>query len=97
MILDTKTRGVLEQIIDSLMQSTPTLTKAFFDPQAKERLLIQNEKDFLIGMDLGMIQHAFWSKFFSMYEREPNEQELSEAGNIILNRISQIREATFKT
>jgi len=97
MILDTKTRGVLEQIIDSVIQSTPTLTKAFFDPKAKERLLIQNEKDFLLGMDLGMIQHAFWSKFFSMYEREPNEQELSEAGNIILNRISQIREATFKT
>jgi len=48
-------------------------------------------------MDLGMIQHAFWSKFFSMYEREPNEHELSEAGNVILNRISQIREATLKT
>ena len=66
MILDTKTRGVLEQITDCVIESTPTLTKAFFDRQAKERLLIQNEKDFLLGMDSGMIQHAFWSKFFSI-------------------------------
>jgi hypothetical protein len=96
MVLDPRTRGTLEQIIDSFIQIIPNFVKPLFDPQQRVRWHIQNQNDFSIGFSLGSICSIFLNYFHSIYGRYPNKDEILEAMDIIHRRTAEIRDAIFK-
>jgi hypothetical protein len=49
MVLDEKTRGRLEQIIDNSIQGTPNIVKLLFNQQVRKRWSIENQNDFSLG------------------------------------------------
>jgi hypothetical protein len=48
-----------------------------------------------LGVALGIIQQTLLIGFYNTYQRAINDQELSEIGSIISNRLPHIREAMF--
>ena len=95
MILDEKTRGRLEQIIDNSIQSTPNIVKLLFNQQVRKRWSIENQNDFSLGFALGTIQNEFWTQFYNEYGRKPYQEELLEISDIIFKRVPEICNAIF--
>jgi hypothetical protein len=97
MVLDAQTRGTLEHFIDGFIQIIiPNLVKPLFYPQQRSRWHIQNQNDFSTGFALGIILSKFLSCFHSIYGRNPNKEEISEAVDIIYRRTAGIKVAISK-
>jgi hypothetical protein len=55
MELDTQTRGLIDTIIDNVVQNVGEIVKLYFNPESKKQLHIQNESDFVLGVAFGII------------------------------------------
>jgi hypothetical protein len=95
MPLNPTFRGFMEQMIDNSLPGLTHLAKTLLDPERKASLRINNERDFTFGVALGIIQQTLLIGFYNTYQRAINDQELSEIGSIISNRLPHIREAMF--
>jgi hypothetical protein len=95
MVLDERTRGRLEQIIDNFIQGTPNIVKSLFDPQERARWQIQNQNDFSMGLALGIIFGGFWCDYITTYHKNPTQEEQKEVKSIIFRRMSEVRNAIF--
>ncbi len=97
MTLSSQNRGMLEQIIDREIAEVEPLMRAFQQPEAKSRLQISKEEDFVLGVAMGYIMGKYDATFLSVNHRTGNPEELLEATNIILKRVGEIKEAIFKS
>jgi hypothetical protein len=95
MPLNPTFREFMEQMIDNSLPGLTHLAKTLLDPERKASLRINNERDFTLGVALGIIQQTLLIGFYNTYQRAINDQELSEIGSIISNRLPHIREAMF--
>lgn len=95
MPLNPTFRGFMEQMIDNSLPGLTHLAKTLLDPERKASLRINNERDFALGVALGIIQQTLLIGFYNTYQRAINDQELSEIGSIISNRLPHIRKAMF--
>jgi hypothetical protein len=95
MPLNPTFRGFMEQMIDNSLPGLTHLAKTLLDPERKASLRINNERDFTLGVALGIIQQTLLIGFYNTYQRAINDQELSEIGSIISNRLPHIRKAMF--
>ena len=95
MPLDPTFRGFMEQMIDNSLPGLTRLAKTLLDPKRKASLRINNERDFTLGVALGIIQQTLLIGFFNTYQRAINDQELSEISSVISNRLPHIHEAIF--
>lgn len=93
---DPTFRGFMEQMIDNSLPGLTRLAKTLLDPKRKASLRINNERDFTLGVALGIIQQTLLIGFFNTYQRAINDQELSEISSVISNRLPHIHEAMFK-
>ena len=96
MPIDPAFRGFMEQMIDNSLPGLTHLAKTLLDPKRKASLRINNERDFTLGVALGIIQQTLLIGFFNTYQRAINDQELSEIGGVISSRLPHIHKAVFK-
>jgi len=82
-------------MIDNSLPGLTRLAKTLLDPKRKASLRINNERDFTLGVALGIIQQTLLIGFFNTYQRAINDQELSEISSVISNRLPHIHEAIF--
>jgi hypothetical protein len=94
-MLDDNMKGVLDQFIDRTAISFHTLMSSIRIDKAE--FLIQNESDYAIGLAHGMILTGFLSDFKTHNNREPNQEEMTEASKILFDRTTELREAIFKS
>lgn len=95
MTLSQVSRGMLEQIIDNAIRSVPSYLRIMF--QHKAEFGVKNEADYVLGFSLGSIFQGFLNNFLLTNLRNPNEEELLEASNIIFRRIRDIHNAILET
>src|SRR6266487_2121901 len=96
MVLDTLSRGHLEQIIDMTVANLPLMVTFYRQPAIKESMHVDNESDFLMGWAFGNILSKFQSDFIFFKQRMPSFDELKEIGYITYKRAAEIREAIFR-
>jgi hypothetical protein len=96
MPLDPAFRGFMEHMVDNSLPGLTHLAKTLLDPRRKASLRIHNERDFTLGVALGIIQQTLLIGFFNTYHRAINDQELSEIGSIISDRLPHIHEVIFR-
>jgi hypothetical protein len=94
-MLDDKKREVIDQLIDRTTISFPALMSSIWVDKAEFH--IQNESDYAIGLAHGMILTGFLSDFKTHNNREPNQEEMTEASRILFDRTTELREAIFKS
>lgn len=95
MPLNPTFKGFMEQMIDNSLPGLTHLAKTLLNPVTKASLRINNERDFTLGVALGIIQQTLLIGFYNTYQRAINDQELSEISSIISKRLPHIREAIF--
>jgi hypothetical protein len=91
-MLDITTRGSLDKIIDEMKGAIP-IVKSF---GIHKSMQVQKSEDYALGLAIGYIMGRFLTLFTMFYNRYPDEQELKEAREVILNRTAELREAIFK-
>lgn len=96
MVLDTLSRGHLEQIIDMTAANLPLMVRFYRQPAIKESMHIDNESDFLLGWALGNILSKFQSDFIFYKQRVPSLDESKEIGDITYKRAAELRDAIFR-
>jgi hypothetical protein len=94
-MLDDKMIGALDQLIDRTTISFHTLMSSIRID--KTEFHIQSESDYAIGLAHGMILTGFLSDFKTHNNREPNQEEMTEASKILFDRTIELREAIFKS
>jgi hypothetical protein len=90
-MLDDKMRGALDQLIDRTTISFHTVMSSIRIDKADIR--IQNESDYAIGLAHGMILTGIVSDFKTHYQREPNQEEMTEVSKVLFDRTDELREA----
>jgi hypothetical protein len=94
-MLDDKMREVLDQLIDRTTISFHTVMSSIQIDKAEFQ--IQSESDYAIGLAHGMILTGFLSDFKTHNNREPNQEEMTEASKILFDRTTELRQAIFKS
>jgi hypothetical protein len=94
-MLNDKMREVIDQLIDRTTISFPALMSSI--RVDKGEFQIQNESDYAIGLAHGMILTGFLSDFKTHNNREPNQEEMTEASKILFDRTTELRQAIFKS
>jgi len=96
MVLDDRTRGILENQIDKAIENIPNLAKLSQREDFRKHFQLKEESDFMVGLVWGYVLRAFQDMFILDYSRLPNEMETSDAMTIVFKRTKEIREAIFK-
>lgn len=96
MVLDHEIRGRTEDTIDLTIEQIPYLIGIFRTEEFKKKYHIQNETDLTLGMVWGYLFRGFQDMFTVSYQRQPNQDEISEAVGLIFKRTDEIKEAIFK-
>ena len=96
MVLDDRTRGILENQIDRTIANIPELAKISQREDFRKDFQIKEESDFMVGMVWGYIMRAFQDMFILDHSRQPNDVEALDAMSIVFKRTKEIREAIFK-
>ena len=85
-VLDVQTRGLIDTIIDNVVQNVGEIAKlCFAHPESNKQLHIQNESDFALGLGFGSIYAWCITSFVSMHARFPDEHEQSELAAVIVH------------
>ena len=96
MVLDDRTRGILENQIDKAIKTIPQLAKLSQREDFRKYFQLKEESDFMVGLVWGYALRAFQDMFILDHSRLPNEMETSDAMTIVFKRTKEIREAIFK-
>jgi hypothetical protein len=94
-MLDTHMRGILDKIIDQVINSIPLRLYSLRRREGKE-LQVRNEDDYMLGFAHGAIMGGFITTFSAIHRRPTNYEEDQEARRLALNRSPEIREAILK-
>jgi hypothetical protein len=94
-MLDTHMRGILDKIIDQVINSIPLRLYSLRRGEGKE-LQVRNEEDYMLGFAHGAIMGGFITTFSAIHRRPTNYEEDQEARRLALNRSPEIREAILK-
>ncbi len=89
MVLDPKSREIVERLIDRMISDTPALVKDY--RERKSQLHIEEESDFVYGMAFGKVHASMLAHFVSVLEREPTREEMNEVNAILSRRALEIR------
>ena len=92
MTLDPPVRQLLDQYIDQVIEN-PSFVKIFRDEYVKEKFGIRNPEDYAVGMAVGGIIGSFQVSFSTRMKKQLTPEELSEVGNVIFGKISELRNA----
>ena len=94
-MLDDIMRRTLDQLIDRTTISFHTVMSSIRVDKAEFH--IQSESDYAIGLAHGMILTGFLSDFKTHNNREPNQEEMTEASKFLSDKTTELREAVFKS
>jgi hypothetical protein len=94
-MLDDKMRGVLTHLIDRTIISFHTVMSSIRIDKADFH--IQNELDYALGLAHGMILTGFMSDFKDQNKREPNQEDMTEVGNVLFDRTDELRKAILES
>jgi hypothetical protein len=94
-MLSATDRGLLDKIID---ETKDIVSKAPMQVRwsTNEKLDDQRVKDFTLGWAMGFINGEFISFFTLLNKRSPDEEEWKEAGEVMRNRETELKEAISK-
>ena len=92
-MLDEKTRGSLELIIDQVVTSLPQILYSLQRGEAAA-LQVKNESDYASSFAHGAIRASFHSAFITLRGRPPNDEETMEAESVTYNRTPELRNAS---
>jgi len=96
MALSNDERGYLEKRIDkSINEVKGTIEIARTENNRKE-WQIQNDGDFALGWEMGVIFDNFALYLTMSRQRNPEQEDIEQAVQIITKRVREIKEAIFK-
>ena len=95
-MLEPQIRDTLENIIDQWVQAFPDrIRSARKDTRWAPN--VQNEADYALGYTHGAIRASFIAAFALSYKRDPNEEEMQEADNIIFRSNGDFKDAILES
>jgi hypothetical protein len=97
MVLDNKSRGILEKEIDNTIEAIPIFVNKYRDTTMKARLQYRDETDFVLGFAWGKIIFTFVHNFWIKNRRFPSKDEVVEIHLIIERRTRELKEAIFRS
>ena len=95
MPLDNEDRAYLEKTIDMTVKQVPDIVTMSRDEGYQKHAQIKEVDDFVLGIATGMIYGAFIQYFVTRQQRQPAEDEVAEANQVILRRMREIKDAIF--
>ena len=95
MPLDDDDRAFLEKTIDTIIKQVPGLVQMARDEGYQKHAQIKEVDDFVLGIATGVIYGAFIQYFVTRQQRQPAEDEVTEANQVILRRMREIKDAIF--
>ncbi len=90
-------RGMIEKIIDVAIKSVPGWMDTYRAEEVRKFYHYDKVEDFVLGMCNGYILSGFTHLYRLEHNENPPPDQVTEFINVINNRMSQIREAIFKT
>ncbi|MDE1842748.1 MAG: hypothetical protein KGH95_03765 [Thaumarchaeota archaeon] len=102
MSLSPEDRGMIEKIIDAEIEKVPNYIQFARDPNVKSGMMLTSDYDFVMGQTFSSIISTFSSyyinkiqKTMTLPDQEQLQGQIQEAVNVIIKRISEIRNAIF--
>ena len=96
MALDDEDRAFLEKTIDTILKQVPVIVQMARDEGYQKHSQYKEADDFVLGFATGMIYGAFIQYFVARQQRQPTDDEVTEANQVILRRMREIKDAIFK-
>ena len=87
--------GSLELIINNVINEIPNLMKILRSTDAQK--YYKTEEDFVLGWVLGRIATRYEEILISLYGRNVDQGEYQEIGNLLKNKLAQIRNKIHET
>ena len=95
MPLDNEDRAYLEKTIDRTVRQVPDIVTMSRDEGYQKHSQYKEADDFVLGFATGMIYGAFIQYFVARQQRQPTDDEVTEANQVILRRMREIKDAIF--
>lgn len=95
--LSIKDRGMVDKIIDETIKMIPEWMTAYRHEDLIKFYHYEKAEDFVFGMAYGYIQCGFSHFFRNYYGFNPTQEQLDEFVKVFNKRMSEVREAIFKT
>ncbi len=95
MVLDSRDRGYLENLIDNEIKEVPNTMEIARAPRYQKEWQIQSDVDLVLGWTVGVIFTRFGSYYANFHNENLALEDLDQAVDIVIKRVREIKEAIF--
>lgn len=90
-------KDVIGKFIDNTIRLSNADMKAIQQEDVKSKINLVNEKEFVLGMEVGRIYQFVADYIKGMYQRDLRQDEIAELGHLVFGRLGEMRNRLLET